>query len=81
MDNEFLELVDETLKQHGIDTTDMDDKEKIRQFEELANKDTEVAEEVVEKVAEEAEASSTDEDPDAEQPLPTGITSPTKLVQ
>ncbi len=80
MDNVFLELVEETLKQHGIDATDMADEEKIRQFEQLANKDTEVAEEVVEKVAEEAEATGTDEDPDAEQPLPTGTVSPTKLV-
>ena len=79
MDNVFLELVEETLKQHGIDTTDMPDEEKIRQFEQLASKDTEVAEEVVEKVAEEAEATGT-EDPDAEQPLPTDTVSPTKLV-
>lgn len=78
MDNVFLELVDDTLKQHGVDTTDMSNEEKIRQFEQLANKDTEVAEEVVEKVAEEAEA--TTEETDAEQPQPTDSVSPTKLV-
>lgn len=78
MDNVFLDMVNQTLQEHGIDTTDMTDEEKIRQFEELAKKDTEVAEEVVEKVAEEAEPGIEDEN--AEEPQATETISPTKLV-
>lgn len=76
MDNVFLELVEETLQQNGIDTTDMTDEEKIAKFQELADKDSEVAEEVVEKVANEAEEET---DANAE-PEPQAQESPAKLV-
>lgn len=77
MDNVFLEMVDETLKNNGIDTTEMTPEEKIAKFEELANKSPEVAEEVVEKVAEEAEAeqepANEEEQPDGQPIVPTKL--------
>lgn len=76
MDNVFLELVEETLQQNGIDTTNMTDEEKIAKFQELADKDSEVAEEVVEKVANEAEEET---DANAEPELQ-AQESPAKLV-
>jgi len=74
--NVFLEMVDETLRENGIDTADMTPEEKIQKFNELTEKAPDVAEDVSSKVAEEAEK-SVDPAQNEEQPVEPG--SPTKL--